>query len=170
MKFKIRNEFFPLKICCGVLPVLWFFSLVATTLTVENIALRGITLAICVSLLALIFLSMILFFVDKAIGAVIEVDDTTVKVTQLFGRKKIAIKDIDDIEIEDYQRRVIRRLEYRMKMTILYGGGKKLVLTDNASEIKGILAFLTAERTPLPDQEVTVCKACKYIGSKMEQD
>lgn len=169
MKFKIWHEFMPLKIFLIVLPCLWFVSLVALPFTHENTGIRGIAICVCAGLLALMFLFMILFFVDKAIGVVIDVDDTTVKVSSLFVRRKIAIDEISDMEIEDYKRNVVREMEYRMKLTIFYGSGKRLVLTDNASEINGLMGFVTGERDILPDQDVTVYQACQYIESKMRK-
>lgn len=169
MEFKIRNEYTPIWINLIILPVLWFISILFLPLTSANVELHGIALIVCVALMALLALALILYFVDKAIGAVIKVDDTTVKVSSLFVRKKIAIDEIEDMEIEDYQRRVVRRTEYRMKLTIFYTGGKKLVLQDNASEVNGFAGFVTGERIPMPDQDVTVYQACKYIESKMKK-
>lgn len=169
MKFKIRHEFAPLMILLLVLPCLWFISLVVSPLTYGDNLIHGIAICVCAGLLALLFLTMILYFVDKAIGAVIEVNDEAVKVSSLFLHKKIALDEIEDLEIEDYRRNVIRRIEYRMRMTITYAGGKKLVLKDNASEINGIMGFVTGERDPLPDQDVTIYQACKYIESKMRK-
>ncbi len=168
MKFKIRNEYIPIKILLIVLPILWFISLIGLPLAHGNVRLWGIAIGVCAGLLALLFLTLIPYFVDKAIGAVIEVDDTTVKVSSLFLRKKILIDEIEDMETEEYRRTVIHHTEYRMKLIIIYGGGKKLILKDNASEIKGIVGFLTGERTPLPYQEIPVYQAYIYIKSKMK--
>ena len=170
MKFKIRNEFMPIFISMGIISGLLAISLFILPFTQvsDNIVVRGAGTFSCAGLLALLFLVMIIYFIDRAVGATIKVDDTTVTVSQLFGRKKIAIDEIEDMEIEDYFRTVIRSRVYRMKLTIFYSGGRKLVLKDNASKINGLWGFVTGEREDLPDQEVTLYQACKYIESKMK--
>ena len=170
MKFKIRNEFMPIIISVGIISGLFAISLfiMPFTLVSDNLVVRGAGTFSCAGLLALLFLVMIVYFIDRAVGATIKVDDTTVTVSQLFGRKKIAIDEIEDMEIEDYFRTVIRSRVYRMKLTIFYSGGRKLVLKDNASRINGLWGFVTGEREDLPDQEVTLYQACKYIESKMK--
>ena len=109
MEFKIRNEFTPIWISLIILPVLWFISILFLPLTSANVELHGIALIVCVALMALLALALILYFVDKAIGAVIKVDDTTVKVSSLFVRKKIAIDEIDWCETRYVQRSCLRR-------------------------------------------------------------
>ena len=170
MKFKIRNEFMPIFISMGIISGLLAISLFILPFTQvsDNIVVRGAGTFSCAGLLALLFLVMIIYFIDRAVGATIKVDDTTVTVSQLFGRKKIAIDEIEDMEIEDYFRTVIRSRVYRMKLTIFYSGGRKLVLKDNASKINGLWGFVTGEREDLPDHEVTLYQACKYIESKMK--
>lgn len=170
MKFKIRNEFMPIFISMGIISGLFAISLFILPFTQvsDNLVVRGAGTFSCAGLLALLFLVMIVYFIDRAVGATIKVDDTTVTVSQLFGRKKIAIDEIEDMEIEDYFRTVIRSRVYRMKLTIFYSGGRKLVLKDNASRINGLWGFVTGEREDLPDQEVTLYQACKYIESKMK--
>ena len=170
MKFKIRNEFMPIIISIGIISGLFAISLFILPFTQvsDNLVVRGAGTFSCAGLLALLFLVMIVYFIDRAVGATIKVDDTTVTVSQLFGRKKIAIDEIEDMEIEDYFRREIRRRVYRMKLTIYYSGGRKLVLKDNASKINGLWGFVTGEREELPYQEVTLYQACKYIESKMK--
>ncbi len=169
MKFKIKDEFMPFMILCFICPVLAFFSIMVLPFTYSDPAVRGITLGSCVSLAALTVLAMILYFVDRAVGATIDVDDTTVKVSRLFGRKKIAIDDIEDMEIEDYFRTEKHHRVYRMKLTIFYGGGRKLVLKDIASRLNGFWGFVSGEREQLPDEEVILYQACKYIESKMKR-
>ncbi len=163
MSFRIRNEFFPLKVVLAVASVLWFISVMSLSLFKGVIELWGIAIGICIGLAALIVISLILFFIDKAMGAVITVDDRSVMIRQMFGKRKIALEDIEELDFEDYSRRVKRHKEYRIKMAIICSGGKKITLTDNASRINGLLGFVTGEREEIPYSDIPLYQAGKYI-------
>lgn len=154
MSYKIRHEFFPLKIVLTVAAVVFFISLIFLPVSRVNLSWWGIDLGFCIGSMALMAITMILYFIDKAIGAVISIDDSKVVIRQLFGKRKIMLEDIEDLEFDDYSRRVVRRKEYRVKLAIVYSGGRKIKLTDNASRIDGLLGFITGEREELPYQEI----------------
>lgn len=168
MRFKIKNEFFPLKIVLAIASLLFFFSIITLGMFRGNMVLWRISIYTCISIAALIVITLILFFIDKLIGAVIYVDDTNVVIRQLFFKRKIALEDIEEIEFKDYSRRVKRKKEYRLKMTLRCRDGRKISLTDNASRISGLFSFVFGEREELPYAEIPLYQAGKYIEEVTE--
>lgn len=147
-----------------VAAVVFFISLIFLPVSRVNLSWWGIDLGFCIGSMALMAITMILYFIDKAIGAVISIDDSKVVIRQLFGKRKIVLEDIEALEFDDYSRRVVRSKEYRVKLAIVYGGGRKIKLTDNASRIDGLLGFITGERKELPYHEIPLYQASKYIS------
>lgn len=163
MKYKIKHENKVLQIL-GV--VLTFFTFFLIVIGILNEAMFWAMIAS----LALTVIIAVLCFIDKVVGASIVIRDRTITINHLFVRKKIDVDDIDSVDMEDIKRH--RRgagvyIDYRRKMTILLNSGKKIVLTDNASEVNGIAGFVTGERDEKPDEEIPLCQAYNEIFDLM---
>ncbi|MCR4703499.1 MAG: hypothetical protein K5665_07560 [Saccharofermentans sp.] len=163
MKYKIKHENKVLQIL-GV--VLTFFTFFLIVIGILNEAMFWAMIAS----LALTVIIAVLCFIDKGVGASIVIRDRTITINHLFVRKKIDVDDIDSVDMEDIKRH--RRgagvyIDYRRKMTILLNSGKKIVLTDNASEVNGIAGFVTGERDEKPDEEIPLCQAYNEIFDLM---
>ena len=114
-------------------------------------------------------LSLIIFFIDMALGTVISVDDHKVTLKRLLGRKTIMMEQIDDLDIDDYYRIRKRSREYRKKMTLYLHNGKKVVLKDNASYVANIMDFIIGERSQLPDERIPLYNAYKDILNRVNK-
>ena len=163
MKYKIKHENKVLQIL-GV--VLTFFTFFLIVIGILNEAMFWAMIAS----LALTVIIAVLCFIDTGVGASIVIRDRTITINHLFVRKKIDVDDIDSVDMEDIKRH--RRgagvyIDYRRKMTILLNSGKKIVLTDNASEVNGIAGFVTGERDEKPDEEIPLCQAYNEIFDLM---
>ena len=142
MKYKIKHENKVLQIL-GI--VLTFFTFFLVVIGILNEAMFWMMIAS----LTLTVIIAVLCFIDKGVGASIVIRDRTITINHLFVRRKIDVDDIDSVDMEDIKRH--RRgagvyTDYRRKMTILLNSGKKIVLTDNASEVNVIAGFVTGER------------------------
>ena len=156
-KFRIKHEKVSIKIVITI-------GILACMITVP---LGNVPLMIAALSATILF--TILYFIDKFAGATITVDDNTVKISQLFSTKTIAISDIEHMLTEDYYSRRKQRRIYRLKMTMYYRPGKKLVLTDDASQLNGIFGFVTGIREQRPSVEIPLYQAYELIQEKMQQ-
>ena len=163
LRYKIKNENKVLQILGVVFTFLTFIFLAFGF--GNRIMFWGMIVCLCLTVL-----TAVLCFIDLFAGTVIVIEDSFVTVTRLFGRRKINIKDIDHVFIEDivrYRRKPEIHYEYRKKMTVFLRSGKTVVLTDNASVINGLSGFITGERDVLPDSAIPLCQAYEQIMSMM---
>ena len=159
MKFKIKHQNKVLQIIGIVFTCLTFVFIVIGTINVSMFWAMIATLALTV-------LTAILCFIDMGVGASIKISGDTITVTGLFLRKKIDAKDIASVFMEDivrYRRKPDIHYEYRKKMTIILNSGKSTVLTDNASEVNGIIGFITGERDRKRDDDIPLFQAYEEI-------
>lgn len=155
MKYRIKHENLFLQVT-GIL--LTFLTFILLAVNMHSVTLFW---AMIVSL-ALTVITAVLCIIDKIAGASIVIRDDTVTVTRLFGRKRIKAGDIASVSIEDitrYRRKPEPHYEYRKKMTMLLVSGKKTVLTDNASEINGLIGFVTGQRDMKQDDDIPLFQA-----------
>lgn len=157
VKFKIRHENVMAKIA---IVVAILFCMI--TLIIQSFPLMIVGLVV-------LALSILWFVLDFIVGATIQVSDDTVTIKRLFSIKKIAISDIGAINTDEYDRRRKHRREYRLKMTMYYGSGEKLVLSDNASTTGGLVGFITGERDRRPYVDIPLYQAYMLIKEKKEQ-
>lgn len=154
MCFRIRHE----KI--GEVLVLIFLFLLLTVLSFVFIIKEMQLLLVCT--LVLMLAVIILFILEQTVRTVIEIADHAVTVRRLFGKKRIAVSDISDVQITHYTRRRKRvHLEQRMRMTISLQNAKKLVLTDSAMMHTGGLQLSSS--AILPDEDVPLWQAYQQI-------
>jgi len=156
-KFKLRHENMWAKIAI-VLAVLFFM----VTLIMQA------TLLMIVSLVIL-FLTVLWFVLDLIVGASIVVSEEEVAINRLFSSKKIRITDIGTVETEEYTRTRNHHTEYRLKMTMFYGSGEKIVLSDNASTTGGLAGFISGERDRRPYVDIPLYQAYMLIKEKKDQ-
>lgn len=156
MKYKIRHEQKWILITV-LISVLLFFVFVITT------ALR-FPIWLLFADLAVLILSMLLYFLEQIAGTSLQIEEKSVTIRHLLRKQKITVSEISDLQIEPYQR--MRRRggsaavpDYRMRMTITRTDGKKIILTDKASESG--LTFGNPRR--LPDSEVPLYMAYEAI-------
>lgn len=108
MCFRIRHE----KI--SEVLVLIFLFLLLTVLSFVFIIKEMQLLLVCT--LVLMLAVIILFILEQTVRTVIEIADHAVTVRRLFGKKRIAVSDISDVQITHYTRRRKRvHLEQRMR-------------------------------------------------------
>lgn len=148
------------------------FSVVIAFLVLFAFPEETISLFIWIGGIAIAHISAILYFVEQAVGTTIVIEDKTIIIKYIIRRKKIAVRNICNLNIEKYKRirpgNRYRRgyTEYRMKMTMELLNGKKLVLTDRATAvIKGGLLQL-AEYREVPDEDVNLYKAHAAIRQR----
>ena len=156
-KFRIKHEKLSIKIAIAISALVCI-----VTVPLGNVPLMIVAIGAFI-------LFTVLFFVDKIAGATITVDDDTVTVSQLFSSKKIAISDIEHMLTADSYSRQVNRRVYRIKMTIFYRPGRKLVLSDNASTLNGIFGFVTGFRERRPLVEIPLYQAYELIEEKRKQ-
>lgn len=116
--------------------------------------------------LVLTALTGILCFIDMGVGATIVISGSLITITSLLGRRKIDAKDITSVRMEDTQRHRRKSgvyVEYRKKMTKFLLSGKSVVLTDNASEVRGLVGFITGERDKKRDDDIPLVQAYEEI-------
>lgn len=164
MKFKVRHEN-KAFIIMGLISAILFFMFVFA-LTVVDLPIWTFVVS---SGAAVIF--AILYFIEQAVGTVIVIEDNAVVIKYFLGRKRIALEEINDVDIEQYERyrrKPYHHTEYRMKMTISPGNGKKIVLTDKASAVSGVKGFFFGELERKPDDEVNLYKAYQIIMTRLK--
>ena len=170
-KYKIKHEDKRITIALIVCVALFFLSSMALAVTrVINPTVWGLNLYMTVASLAGMFLSLILWFIDSAVGTLVCVDDEKIVLKRLLGRKTIPMDLIEDLEIDDYYRRRKRHIEYRKKMILYLNNGKEVVLKDNASYVKDLLHFLISERSQLPDEKIPLYNAFKDILAVLNKE
>jgi len=155
MTFKIKHEK-KLVMIIGLISVLLFFVL--------GFFADKIPLWILKTDIAIAVVSFILYFIGQAVGTFIVIENNIVTIKYLFGRKRISVEKIRNVDIESYHRH--RRgnsnyTEYRMRMTITLSDGKEIVLSDKAT--KSGFTFGVPEK--LPDSEVPLYMAYTVIRS-----
>lgn len=160
MSFKIKHENFTNLIVCTVSTLLFFLILFFDF----GIILWGSIICWTVT-----GISAVLFFIEQIVGTAIVIEDRTIIIKYFIGRKKIAVEEICNLDIERYKR--YRRghgayTEYRLRMTINLLSGKKIVLTDKATGIKGAKGFLFSNYEEIPDEEVSLYKAYLAIRQR----
>lgn len=129
----------------------------------------GMSLSVALVCMAVAVVFAILYFVEQIVGTAVIIEDRMVIIKYFVGRKKIAVEEIAYLDIEKYKR--YRRgnamyTEYRMRMTINLLSGKKIVLTDKACAIKGVMGFLLSNYEEIPDEEVALYEAYLAIKQK----
>ncbi len=163
MRFKIKHENFATIIVCLVFTVIAFLFL---------FLFAGWYLALWVwtGCMTVVSISAVIYFIGQLMGTAIIINDRTIIIRYIIRRKKIAVHEICDLDIEKYSRyrpgNRYRRsyTEYRMRMTINLISGKKLVLTDRATAVKGSILFKSYEE--VPDEEVNLHKAYLAIRQR----
>ena len=156
-KFKLRHENMWAKIAI----------LLAVLFCMVTLIMQA-TLLMIVSLV-IFFLTILWFVLDLIVGASIVVSDDEVAIKRLFSNKRIAISDIGTVDTEEYTRTRRHHTEYRLKMTMFYGSGEKIVLSDNASTTGGLVGFITGERERRPYVDIPLYQASMLIKEKKEQ-
>ncbi|MBQ6181446.1 MAG: hypothetical protein IJK31_07135 [Ruminococcus sp.] len=166
MSFKIRHETKWIIFLALISVVLLFLAIV---LSVLKMSLWMLWTAI-----AAVTLSMILYFAEQAVGTSITVEENFVIVKRLFGKKIIAVSEINAVDIKNYER-VRKRAgaaaytEYRMRMTIVLSNGDNIVLTDNATKLDGTKGFVLGIRERAQDEDVELYRAYKIINTKINR-
>ena len=169
--YRIKHEDKRILIVLIFFTVMVFVSVPALILSSEiDLNAWRWNIYITVASFAGMFLSMIIYFIDMALGTVIAVDDHRVILKRLLGRRTIAMEHIDDLDIDDYHRIRRHRIEYRKKMTLYLQNGKKVVLKDNASYIENIMGFILGERSQLPDEKIPLYNAYKDILTRLNSE
>ena len=76
--------------------------------------------------------------------------------------------NVYDNKLGDEQRNVCLDVDSELVIqAVTLNSGKKIVLTDNASEVNGIAGFVTGERDEKPDEEIPLCQAYNEIFDLM---
>jgi len=167
MKFKIKHETKGIIILALVSIELFFLLIVLSGL---NMPLWLLWVAIAAAVL-----SVLLYPLEQIVGTSIIVEESSVTVKKLFGKKTIAASEIDAIGIRPYERfrrpaRAAVYTEYRMQMTIALAGGDKVVLTDKATKVSGTKGFILGIRERIPDEEVELYKAYQIIRAMLKRN
>ena len=166
MVFKIKHETKAVLIL-GLVSALLFCLLIFTmTLNPPTWVLLAFIAAASAGMTA----TVVLYFTEQIVGTSVIVEDDTVTIKGLFGKKRIDIGDISNIDIEPYKRHRHSRstgtyTEYRMRMRISVNSGKDIVLTDGATTMNGMKGFIFAKREQMPDEDVSLYKAYTVISS-----
>lgn len=166
MIFKIKNETKAVLIF-GLVSVSLFFLLIFMMALSPPSWLLLIFLMVASAAMTA---TVILYFAEQAVGTSISIEDDTVTIKNLFGKKRINISDISNIDIEPYIRHRHSKssgcyTEYRMRMRINVNSGKDIVLTDSATAVTGLRGFVFANREQMPDEEVSLYQAYTVISS-----
>lgn len=160
MKFKIRHEqkwIITSLLICGLL---YFLLLLSLLIGFPVWLLYVNTIAVTVL--------MLLYFLEQIVGTTVIVEADAVTIKYILCKRRIDTADISNLDIESYKR--MRRRgggafypDYRMRMTFTLSGGKKVVLTDKATNSG--LALVNPEK--LSDSEVPLYMAYTVIKSFM---
>ena len=168
VKFRIKHEDSRLLVAVAISAVFFMFCLMFGAMFRETEGSKIWAVPVLViSMVAMFFLG-VLYLVHMLLGATIRVGDDEVTIRTTFGKKKIAIKDISSVYVDHFHRNRRRRREYRLRMRLYSFSHKPLELTDNASEINGIVGFITGERTQLMDVNIPLYQAYELIKEKVD--
>ena len=167
-KFRIKHEDKRLLIAVAISAVFFMFCLMfgAMFRETEGSKIWAVPLLV-ISMVAMFFLG-VLYLVHMLLGATIRVGDDEVTIRTTFGKKKIAIKDISSVYVDHFHRNRRHRREYRLRMRLYSFSQKPLELTDNASEINGLVGFVTGERTERMDVNIPLYQAYELIKEKVD--
>lgn len=156
MKFKIRHE------------QKWIIIaiFIALFLVFRLSFFLGFTIWMLLVDIAVLIISMLLFFAEQIVGTSVLVEEDMITIKYLLNKRKIAVSEISNLNIESYKR--MRRRgggafyeDYRMRMTITLYDGKRFILTDSA--MKSGFALVNPEK--LPDSDVPLYMAYTVINS-----
>lgn len=168
VKFRIKHEDSRLLIAVAVSAVFFAFCLMfgAGFREVEGSRIWAVPLLV-ISTVAMFLLGAV-YLLHMGLGATILVGEDMVTIRTTFGKKKIALKDISNVYVDHFHRNRRRRREYRLRMRLYSFSHKPIVLTDNASELNGLLGFITGERTQRMDLDIPLYQAYALIKEKVD--
>lgn len=163
MKYKINHEGLLYMTVSGAITVAVF---IISALLVRSLDVL-FAIVVCCNIV-----DWSLFFLNRAIGLSITIDEKTVLIKGMFVRKTIRIADIYDVSIEHYERRLrsglFARTYHRMRMKISLVPDKTFILDDNATVKKemGWEIDITSERKP--DEEVALYQVYQQLSVKRD--
>ena len=168
MTFRIRHESKLILMIPFVFVISLILSLILAYADVSGKALL-IPIAVCGISMTL---SIVLYFTEQLVGTSLTVDDGLLTIKGILGKKRIALDEIDRLDIEPYKRyRNPRRgasyTEYRMRMRIGVSTGKDVVLTDKATLWNGLSDRFFGISERMPDEDVPLFQAYRIIDSML---
>lgn len=150
-KFFIRHE------TTVVLHALFAVVVVMIIGTIAFTSARTVWLWFFPTTSALVLAGLLFYFLEQIIGTRVYVDDEFVTIYYFLRYKKIDIKNIHHIDLDEYSRRIrYRGREYRVRMTLHMTQGKDIILNDNTTWRRTIAAYMfnLTESRPLSDTRI----------------
>lgn len=157
MEKKNRSKFFIRHETTVVLHALFAVVVVMIIGTIAFTSARTVWPWFFPTTSALVLAGLLFYFLEQIIGTRVYVDDEFVTIHYFLRYKKIDIKYIHHIDLDEYSRRIrYRGREYRVRMTLHMTQGKDIILNDNTTWRRTIAAYMfnLTESRPLSDTRI----------------
>lgn len=157
MEKKNRSKFFIRHETTVVLHALFAVVVVMIIGTIAFTSARTVWPWFFATTSALVLAGILFYFLEQIIGTRVYVDDEFVTIHYFLRYKKIEIKNIHHIDLDEYSRRIrYRGREYRIRMTLHMTQGKDIILNDNITWRRTIAAYILnlTESRPLSDTRI----------------